>query len=133
MPLRGSYKFTTHKSMDGKKILHMIKNPLFDIEMKHLNEALEEMNEQDDVHIKVEGNKVIFWIQDGPVRVPGSTNGLQAVDILRYVQHLFESLNKAFPCRENALTITKIEEAIHWQDARTADREKRNVEGKSEA
>jgi len=53
--------------------------------------------------------------------------------MLEYVKYLFQSLNEAFPCRENSLTITKIEEAIHWQDARTKDREKRGVEGKSEA
>ena len=52
--------------------------------------------------------------------------------MLEYVKCLFESLNEAFPCRENALTITKIEEAIHWQEARTKDRIRRNVEGKNE-
>jgi hypothetical protein len=49
--------------------------------------------------------------------------------MLKYVKCLFESLNEAFPCRENALSITKIEEAIHWQDARTKDRQRRQVEG----
>ena len=34
-----------------------------------------------------------------------------------------------FRCRENALAITKIEEAIHWLQHRTADREARGVEG----
>lgn len=34
-----------------------------------------------------------------------------------------------FKCRENALAITKIEEALHWLNSRTANREKRNVEG----
>jgi hypothetical protein len=42
-----------------------------------------------------------------------------------------QSLNEAFPCRENALTITKIEEAIHWQNARTKDRLSRKVEGQN--
>ena len=107
--------------------------------MKHLEEAIEEMTDVQKNHIRVEGNKVIFWIQDGPNREKIESgkmigvNGLQAVDMLTYVRHLFESLNKAFPCRENALTITKLEEAIHWQDARTADREKRSVEGLSKA
>jgi len=31
------------------------------------------------------------------------------------------------------LTITKIEEALHWQDARTKDRLKRNVEGQNKS
>lgn len=34
-----------------------------------------------------------------------------------------------FRCRENALAITKLEEALHWLDHRTADRERRDVEG----
>ena len=34
-----------------------------------------------------------------------------------------------FKCRENALAITKIEEALHWMDHRTAERERRKVEG----
>ena len=34
-----------------------------------------------------------------------------------------------FKCRENALAITKLEEALHWLDHRTADREQRAVEG----
>jgi hypothetical protein len=71
---------------------------------------------------------VKFTIQSDPISEVG-VNGCQALDMLKYVKCLFNSLNKAFPCRENSLTITKIEEAIHWQDARTADRLKRKVEG----
>lgn len=34
-----------------------------------------------------------------------------------------------FACRENALALTKLEEALLWLNKRTADREKRAVEG----
>jgi hypothetical protein len=34
-----------------------------------------------------------------------------------------------FRCRENSLAITHLEEALHWCNHRTADREKRDVEG----
>jgi hypothetical protein len=34
-----------------------------------------------------------------------------------------------FKCRENALAITKLEEALHWLNARTQAREARQVEG----
>lgn len=37
-----------------------------------------------------------------------------------------------FKCRENALAITKIEEALHWLDARTRNRELRQIEGTHE-
>lgn len=73
---------------------------------------------------------VKFTIQSDPIGEVG-INGCQAVDMLEYVKCLFESLNEAFPCRENALTITKIEEAIHWQGERTKDRQLRNVEGQN--
>lgn len=73
---------------------------------------------------------VSFTIQSDPISEVG-VNGVQALDMLKYVKCLFQSLNEAFPCRENALTITKIEEAIHWQDARTKDRQRRNVEGQN--
>lgn len=34
-----------------------------------------------------------------------------------------------FSCRENAIAITKLDEALLWLDKRTRDREKRQVEG----
>ena len=76
---------------------------------------------------------VKFTIQSAPVGyceseggIPLGINGCQARDMLEYVKCLFQSFNDKFPCRENSITITKLEEAIHWQDHRTADREKRN-------
>ena len=36
-----------------------------------------------------------------------------------------------FPCRENAIAKTKLEETMMWLNKRTADRKKRGVEGKS--
>ncbi len=74
---------------------------------------------------------VKFTIQSDPISEVG-VNGCQAVDMLEFVKCLFESLNEFFPCRENTLTITKIEEAIHWQEARTKDRIRRAVEGKNQ-
>ncbi len=37
-----------------------------------------------------------------------------------------------FPCRENALALTKLQEALHWFNHRTNERETRGVEGKLE-
>ena len=34
-----------------------------------------------------------------------------------------------FKCRENAIAITKLEEALLWLNKRTSEREKRQVEG----
>lgn len=48
------------------------------------------------------------------------------IDRMKYLQG-------KFPCRENAIVITKLEESLMWLDKRTADRQKRNVEGKQVA
>lgn len=104
--------------------------------MRHVQKALIEFGETPFIKIKnVYDEKgvppiVSFTIQSDPIKEVG-VNGVQAVDMLLYCKLLFKSLNDAFPCRENSLTITKIEEAIHWQVARTKDREKRKVEGEN--
>ena len=74
----------------------------------------------------------IQW-QDGPLRENGvvrEPNGAfvegviaAAIDRLEFYQ------SSKFKCRENALTITKLEEALHWCNHRTAKREERGVEG----
>lgn len=38
-------------------------------------------------------------------------------------------LHLKFPCRENAIVITKLEESLMWLNKRTADRVSRQVEG----
>jgi len=48
------------------------------------------------------------------------------IDRLQYYQNVN---NKRFRCRENSLAITRLQEALHWLNARTEDREKRGVEG----
>ena len=104
--------------------------------MKHLQEALEALG--DDTYVKIEGNKIIFWVQDGPIQEKVESgkmigiNGLQASDMLDFVKHLFVSLNKAYPHEQNILTINVLNVALHAQKLRTKDREARKVEGKNE-
>jgi len=102
--------------------------------MIHLHNAHRETRrinlETADDYIAVDGRQVTFTIQDGPIGEVG-VNGMQVTDMLNFVKEVYKSLNRAFPCRENSITITKIEEAIHWQDARTKDREQRGVEGQN--
>ncbi len=107
--------------------------------MKHLVEAYEAMGPgiRVDGHIEVGAldpsknsgdNRITFTIQDGPIKEVGN-NGCQAADMLEYVRRLFESLNNSFPCTENETTIALLKSAENQQTARTADREKRKVEG----
>ncbi len=113
--------------------------------MRHVEKALLKLKESNpdkdyDSHIDIQNSEdikgvspvVSFRIQSDPVKEVG-INGVQALDMLEFTKCLFQSLNDAFPCRENSITITKIEEAIYWQNARTKDRLRRNVEGLNKA
>ena len=53
------------------------------------------------------------------------------MDLISVAKHMLEYLNAKFPCRENAMTITKLDEALMWQEARTTNRIKRGVEGQN--
>lgn len=71
--------------------------------------------------------------QNGPLgrgagrQVP---NGTFVETLLRIAKERLDFYQESkFNCRENALAITKIEEAIHWLNSRTARREEAGVEG----
>ena len=83
----------------------------------------------------------IEW-QNGPLSVDGvrkEPNGAfvegvikAAIDRIRYYQGEGEYAKEGagkFKCRQNALAITHLEEALHWCQDRTASREARGVEG----
>lgn len=57
----------------------------------------------------------------------GTTNE----DLIRVLIDRLTYLNGKFPCRENAIAITKLDEALLWLEKRTRDRVARNVEGKN--
>lgn len=73
-----------------------------------------------------------LWFQLGPVKENG-VNGLQNEQLIAVLVHRLGVLNKAFPCRENSIAITKLEEARLWLEKRTADRKARGVEGTNQA
>lgn len=81
--------------------------------------------------ITVTDQTVHFRLQCGPVREQGR-NGCDATDIIKYLIGLYRSFNNTTPCRENSISITKLEEALHWQIARTTERSIREVEGTDE-
>ena len=55
----------------------------------------------------------------------GTTNE----EVLRVLIDRMNYLQNKFPCRENAIVITKLEESLMWLEKRTANRKARNVEG----
>ncbi len=58
------------------------------------------------------------------------SDGTTNEEILEILIDRMNYLQSKFPCRENAIVITKLEESLMWLNKRTADRIKRNVEGK---
>ena len=79
-----------------------------------------------------DGGSVMVDFQKGAVEENG-VNGVTNEALLAILVHRTKQLNGKFPCRENAIAITKMEEALMWFDKRTADRQARGVEGKEKS
>ena len=73
---------------------------------------------------------ISFKIQMGLIGLVG-VNGCQMTAMIAASKMIIEGLNKLYPCRENAMTITKLDEALLWQQKRTIDRLARGVEGQN--
>lgn len=82
-------------------------------------------------HVEGKGLAVIW--QNGPLGRDGERiepNGAFVETVLSAaLQRIIYYQESKFKCRENAIAITKIEEALLWLDKRTRDREARQVEG----
>ena len=75
------------------------------------------------------GPMIIF--QNGPISEAG-VNGISNEALLAIVADRLEGFQKGqYACRENALALTKLQEAIHWLHHRTRERLARGVEGTS--
>ncbi len=79
------------------------------------------------------GQRTNISFQNGPINEKG-VNGLTQEVLLAIVVDRLRSFQKGpYACRENALALTKIEEAQHWLHSRTRTRMARGVEGTSVA
>lgn len=87
-------------------------------------------NDEDQI-IDFETSKILGEIhfQQGPIKECG-VNGVMNEDLLLMVITRLKAFqNTEFACRENAIAITKLEEAVLWLRSRTTERESRFVEG----
>lgn len=67
--------------------------------------------------------------QSGPIKEYG-VNGVMNEDLIAMVITRLEHFQKSeFVCRENAMAITKLEEALMWLRKRTTGRENKGIEG----
>lgn len=67
--------------------------------------------------------------QNGPIKEFG-VNGISGEALLAVVEDRLKCFQAGeFACRENAIALTKIQEAMHWLHHRTRERLQRGVEG----
>ena len=59
-----------------------------------------------------------------------SEHGTTLEEMLRVCIERLQELNGRFSSRENALAVTKMQEALMWLNERTRERKARGVEGK---
>lgn len=71
--------------------------------------------------------------QNGPISENGVNGVTQEILLAIVIDRLRSFQNGPFSCRENALALTKCEEALHWLHSRTLDRMRRGVEGRTKA
>ena len=85
---------------------------------------------------KFEGTGILIEWQNGPLgqgisRLAPNGAFVETVisAIVQRIEFYQTASNGKFKCRENALAVTKLEEALLWLNKRTQDREERKVEG----
>lgn len=84
------------------------------------------------IYVRHDKNSVSFTIQNGPIKEVG-VNGCQVVDMIAVAKHIIEKLNEKFPSSYNEDTIKALGDALDFQEMRTLDRKRREVEGTSQA
>lgn len=80
---------------------------------------------------QMDGLVVLF--QNGPIAEHGVNGVTQEVLLAVVIDRLKSFQAGPFACRENALALTKLEEAQHWLFSRTLARMQRGVEGRNVA
>lgn len=73
---------------------------------------------------------VVLQFQDGGRGLEGSVDGLTIEDLLEICRHRLQSFQTSeYACRENAIALTSIEQALLWLNYRAEDRVERGVFG----
>ena len=79
--------------------------------------------------VKGPSTELTIDFQNGPIAEVG-VNGVTHEVLLAIVADRLRAFQSGlYTCRENALALTKIEEAQHWLHSRTLTRMRRGVEG----
>lgn len=86
----------------------------------------------DDKRLGVEPMLTVKF-QNGPINEAGINGVTQEVLLAIIIDRLRSFQSGPFSCRENALALTKCEEALQWMHSRTLERMRRGVEGQTKA
>lgn len=78
--------------------------------------AFDSMREDFPICVDHDKEMISFKMMTKPASEGGK--GCQLTDLIEVAKHMIEYLNGKFPCRENAMTITKLDEALMWQRAK---------------
>jgi len=122
--------------INGKKIMTNDERPMrLDSEGNKLGVdwiKFDEMREEFPICIDHEKDMISFKMLTKPSSEGGDLRNCQLTEFIGVGLQTLKYLNAKFPCRENSMTITKLEEALMWQRERTLNRVVRGVEGKNE-
>ncbi len=125
------------KEINGKAICDM--NALKELHPEKFNESgamdykwfESEIRPNFNIFVRHDVDSIAFNMLTKPASEGGDLNKCQWSDLVTMGLEQLKYLNNKFPCKENAVAITHIETALLWNDKRTRDRIKRNVEGKN--
>jgi len=74
---------------------------------------------------QLEHSLLFIKMENGEYLNDGTTNE----EVLKVLIDRMYSLNTKFPCRENSIVITNLEESLMWLEERTRKRKVQGVEG----
>lgn len=118
------------KVVNGKRVMTNDDRPV--LENGNTDwDAFDKLRETNPICFDHETDMISFKMLTKPASEGGNLDLCQLTELISVAKHMLEYLNKAYPCRENAMTITKLDEALMWQKQRTANRIERGVEGQN--
>ena len=110
------------------KYTQVLEEKDFQFNAPHTFEVVRKLDKNQEFNPKTDLLAQIHF-QEGPIKENG-VNGVANEDLLVMVVRRLQGFQESeFKCRENAMAITKIEEALLWLRKRTMGRENRGVEG----
>ena len=124
------------KKMAGSNVIIMddIKKTHPELFPPHLNGQMDskvfekDFRRQNPIQLRVDKGSISFTLQTGPIKEVG-VNGCQIDALIEMAREIIAYFNKQYPCRENSLVLTKLDEAMMWLKERTSRREREKTEG----